>query len=456
MKPPIPHSYWVEPGVFLAGEHPDEGSPAKTRKRLAVLHGAGVRHFIDLTGPGEMPPYAMLLPPGARYYNFPIRDHSVPDGAALMREILATLAAVRSEGVYVHCRAGIGRTGITVGCYLRERGAGPDQAIVDLNRLWLQNARAARWPLVPETEEQEHFIRSWVAGVDRAATAAEVLPEGGGIERYRGCLLGLALGDALAAAGEAGEGTLAFTDDTAMTVCVADSLLHQDGFDGRDQLDRYLQWQRNPAASGAHPDASLPPSVRSTLLRALRSHAPLQGSHDPSVVDAAPLARSVAASLFAGADTGLAEELAEQVSRVTHQASVAVDCCRLLAVTLCTALQGSDRQEVAGAGLQLGASLREEVLQVAEGWAEPGGRRSPGPPILAALDRAVRAFLRTRDFTSGLARLQEGPAADRDATFAVFGALAGAWYGEAGLPAGLLARLRGREDLEELAAALHG
>jgi hypothetical protein len=160
---PIPNSYWVLPGRLLAGEHP-HGGDAPTARQLGQLVAAGVREFIDLTRPGEVPSYVELLPPGTGYRNFPLPDHSVPQEMAQMRELqqqLARLLVAGGGAVYVHCRAGIGRTGITIGCWLRERGLPPQAALDELNKLWRQNARAARWPKIPETPEQEAYILDW-------------------------------------------------------------------------------------------------------------------------------------------------------------------------------------------------------------------------------------------------------------------------------------------------------
>ncbi len=454
MNRPIPNSYWVEPGKLLAGEYPGGESEAATCKRLKLLHEAGIRHFFDLTEPGELRPYQPLLPPDAGYLNFPIPDHSVPRSAQRMQEILVALAAAHGAdgGIYVHCRAGIGRTGMTIGCWLREQGADADAALDELNRLWRQNARSASWPSVPETDEQYLYVQRWSRG--QAGGVGEV-DAAALLERYRGCLLGMALGDALASAGQDQDAPLRWGDDTAMTLCAADSLLARDGFDARDQVERYLRWQRDPAAAGADPAATLRPSVRNALLRALRSHARFQGSLDPSVVDAAPLARSAAAALFAAADAGVASGLAADMARVTHQAPLVVDCCRLFAAMLGRALAGEDKPAVIAAAAHTGLPLKDEVLQVAAGWAAPPGGRRPGlPPILTVLDRATRSFVRA-DVLAGFERLRDLPGAESDATLATYGALTGAWHGAPGLPAALLERLQGREQIEELAAGLH-
>src|SRR5690606_27353291 len=105
---------------------------AALQRRVQLLVAAGVRTFIDLTQQGELPDYSAMLPAGVVYHRHPIPDHSVPDKPQHMRQILRTLTREleRREGaVYVHCRAGYGRTGTTIGCYLRERGLAPQQAL---------------------------------------------------------------------------------------------------------------------------------------------------------------------------------------------------------------------------------------------------------------------------------------------------------------------------------------
>ncbi len=191
MKPPLPNSYWVEPGRLLAGEHPDGGSETHTRKRIKALVAAGVRTFIDLTQSHELASYREHLPEGIRYGNFPMLDHSLPLSPQQMREVQQALEeGMQGGAVYVHCRAGIGRTGVAVGCYLREQGESGLDALIKLNHLWQQNARAASWPTIPETEEQEQYVRDWrVGGTDADPR-----------QRYRGCLVALAIGDALASA----------------------------------------------------------------------------------------------------------------------------------------------------------------------------------------------------------------------------------------------------------------
>ena len=163
MTLPLANSYWVVPGQFLAGEHPFGESPTDAHNRIAELRAAGIDYFIDLTELREMPNYRLLLPRHAQYVRRSIPDTEVPREAGHMQDIQALLRAAlaKERGVYVHCRAGIGRTGTVVGCYLVEQGLDGKAALKELNRLWKQSERSKSWPKVPQTEVQADYIRAW-------------------------------------------------------------------------------------------------------------------------------------------------------------------------------------------------------------------------------------------------------------------------------------------------------
>lgn len=166
---PIPESYWVEPGRFLAGEYPGHFEMERSRQRLDLLIEAGFNTFIDLTRPNETTPYLRLLNEEAQLYNaqleyhrFAIGDFGLPT-PELMNSILDQIDKSLQEGrkIYLHCWGGIGRTGTTVGCYLVHRGSSGEQALRQLAAWWRQVPKSRTHPLSPETPEQAEFIRNW-------------------------------------------------------------------------------------------------------------------------------------------------------------------------------------------------------------------------------------------------------------------------------------------------------
>ncbi|HEY1899590.1 MAG TPA: protein-tyrosine phosphatase family protein [Steroidobacteraceae bacterium] len=167
--PPLPNSYWLLPGRLLGGEYPGGDTAPDTQRRLRALLDAGVDCFVNLTRPGELPAYSAELPADIWYFHLPIQDHGLPVDRPYMRQILFALGSALAAGrcIYVHCRMGIGRTGTVLGCQLVEQGLSGESALDELNRCWQQCARAKRWPSIPETREQRHFVANWQTGPGR-------------------------------------------------------------------------------------------------------------------------------------------------------------------------------------------------------------------------------------------------------------------------------------------------
>jgi len=173
---PIPNSYWATP-LLLACEYPwTPKNPSKPK--LDALLKAGVRTFIDLTECGELSPYAPsqllmradLLRIDTRtieYHRFPIRDRSLPESVEYMYRIMDVLRDNEERGRIsaVHCRGGIGRTGMAVGCWLVESGLAKDgaEALRIIAREWATVEKCKRFPHSPETGPQFEFVLNFQA-----------------------------------------------------------------------------------------------------------------------------------------------------------------------------------------------------------------------------------------------------------------------------------------------------
>jgi hypothetical protein len=170
----LPQHYPIEPGALFGGEYPGDRKPAIARARLWSLVEIGVRTFIDLTTPADqMAGYEGLLveleqEAGAplRRISVPVPDMGVPDSGETMRSILAAIRAAveKTPAVYVHCWGGIGRTGTVAGCWLRECGLGPDEALERVQHLYASHMPKVRLhPESPQTAAQKDYIRFWSA-----------------------------------------------------------------------------------------------------------------------------------------------------------------------------------------------------------------------------------------------------------------------------------------------------
>jgi ADP-ribosylglycohydrolase len=483
---PLPNSYWVLGGRFLAGEYPLPRGGETDRSNLDKLLAAGVDCFIDLTEPDETQPYFRLLPADVEYIRKPIPDHDVPGRNAHMREIQDEIANALLAGrrIYLHCRAGIGRTATAVGCFLIEQGRDGDESLGELNRLWRQSERSNSWPEVPQTPEQADYIRHWVQHRRKVAAVTGYFTEtesalgvvGSMRERYQGAMLGLAIGDALAAATQfrrpgsftpvgdmLGGGPFdlprgAWSDDTAMALCLADSLAATDRFDPKDQVERYQQWQSDGYLSATGLCLGITAATAKALAAARWRRLVYAGSHDPAQLDPEPLSRVAPAVLHAFDNSGLAIEQAINAARATSQAPIVLDACRLLGAMLVAALRGEPRERVVTPSPALLGSktMKPEVAAIVAAAPEPPGtpdKRGHGADVVAALRIARWALASTTSFRAGaLAAVNVG--GHSDVIGAVYGQLAGAHYGVNAIPRNWRAALAHAGLIETLADRL--
>ena len=478
--PPLPNTYWALPGLLLAGEHPSGLTPEATRHRLSSLLASGIECFLDLTHPAEIDPYDQALPFQVEYFRKPIRDHSLPEKREHMVEILDCLHDALGSGrpAYVHCRAGIGRTGMVVGCLLVERGLTGEEALAELARLWQQSERSKFWPNVPETDAQANYVRRWKPRKLNFALAAPAAPrlrpprprpapslaaapdpllEPATLaaarslrERFLGALLGLAVGDAVAAATQYRQpGTFnpvgdligggpfelprgGWSDDTAMALCLADSLLAADGFDARDQVERYKRWQREGYLSATGQCLGITASTARALAVANWRRQLYSGSHAPHQLDPEPLSRVAPVVMFSFAAEQEAVQLASEAARTTCQAPAVLGACRDLARALFLALSGQPKPQILAAVSAAARSRAVPGRQAARTRQRESIRANN--TVTDALGIALEAFATTGNFRDAVLHAANH-GGNSDVAAAACGQLAGAHYGAPAIPA---------------------
>jgi ADP-ribosyl-[dinitrogen reductase] hydrolase len=281
------------------------------------------------------------------------------------------------------------------------------------------------------------------------------------IERYRGALLGLACGDAVGCAVEflprgrfkpltdmtgggkfklqAGE----WTDDTSMAVCLAESLVEKQGFDPKDQMDRYLNWAETGKPGPKPHPIGIGKTVLNSLFRYRRNNDPYAGSNHEYSAGNGALMRLAPVVLAYYPEHASVHEYTKLSTLVTHGAEACIRSSYQLAEVLYHLLSGCPKEAV------------QSICPDWNGLAEKDDRNINGSGFAPdSLKAAVWSFLTTSSFEQAIltaANLGD----DADTTAAICGQIAGACYGINSIPATWLDKLYMRDVITGLADRLY-
>ena len=171
------------------------------------------------------------------------------------------------------------------------------------------------------------------------------------LDRCRGALLGLAIGDALGATvefmlpgtfepmteilGGGPHGLMPgeWTDDTSMALCLAESLIQCEGFDAEDQLNRYVRWWKNGHLSSTGICFDIGITTRAALEKFQETGQP-SGLTSPDTAGNGSIMRLAPVPIFYSNSMDDAVIYAGQSSATTHAAEEAVDACRYMAAVM--------------------------------------------------------------------------------------------------------------------------
>lgn len=289
-------------------------------------------------------------------------------------------------------------------------------------------------------------------------------------DRYRGALLGLAIGDALGTTLEftrpsdpfkptvtdiVGGGPFNlrpgdWTDDTSMALCMAESLVEKQGFDAKDQMDRYWRWydQGYNSVKGYCFDIGGTTSAALHLFHQTgRPFAGVvSGAGNGSLMRLAPAA-------MAARSLEECEQFCADSSRTTHGAIEAIDACRFYGLLIWLALNNFTKEVI----LTTPETARycEKIREVAF-----GSYKTKMPPeisgsgyVVKSLEAALWAVYHGKTYQETVI-LAANLGQDTDTTACISGMLAGALYGVSNIPARWRNILTWREKFESLADQL--
>lgn len=288
------------------------------------------------------------------------------------------------------------------------------------------------------------------------------------LNRSRGCLLGLAVGDAVGTTVEfksrgsftpitdmVGGGPFGlkagqWTDDTSMALCLATSLVTKKEFDPVDQMNRYRDWHKNGYLSSIGRCFDIGNTVRQALERYKLTGNSFSGSVDANSAGNGSLMRLAPIPIFYYSDLERIIHFAKESSRTTHGAIECLEACQIFAEMLFLALSGeSKEQTLFDTKSQISSPRINDIASGGYSNKKINQIRGTGY-VVESLEAALWCFYQTDTFESAI--LQAANLGDdADTTAAICGQIAGAFYGEAGIPEKWLAKLHMRHEITELA-----
>lgn len=292
-------------------------------------------------------------------------------------------------------------------------------------------------------------------------------------ERYRGCLLGLAVGDAVGTSVEfkprgsfppmtdlVGGGVFRlqagqWTDDTSMALCLATSLLASQGFDAKDQMQRYRRWQTEGYLSSTGHCFDIGSTVSEALALYIQSGEPFSGPTHPLSAGNGSLMRLAPIPMFYSPDLVAVQQYARESSRTTHGAKECLDACAYYATLLHLALTGADKESLLASDLYQPETSKIRGIQQQHYREKVAAEIRGTGYVVDCLEAALWCFAHTDSYADAVltaANLGD----DADTTAAVCGQIAGAYYGSTGIPPLWLEKLYQAEMIREMADGLLG
>jgi len=241
-----------------------------------------------------------------------------------------------------------------------------------------------------------------------------------------------------------------WTDDTSMALCLATSLVEKKGFDAFDQMTKYVQWMEKGYLSSNGVCFDIGNTVKSALMKFKGFKNPFAGSFNANSAGNGSIMRLAPIPMFFFPDLDSTIHYAAESSRTTHGARECLDACCLLASIIFKALQGQDKDVILFPGHPEMES--EKIADIARGtYQEKSEDEIAGSGyVVESLEAALWCFWNTDNYRDAILKAAN-LGDDADTTAAICGQVAGAYYGESGIPKDWLADLAMRQEITELA-----
>ena len=266
-------------------------------------------------------------------------------------------------------------------------------------------------------------------------------------DRFRGALVGLACGDAVGAPVEfhargafepvtdmdGGNGFAPgeWTDDTAMAICLANSLVEK-GFDVEDQMEKYCKWvylgyvdRKSVAGIGR--------TVANAVSKYSRYKVALAGDTDPNTSGNGSLMRMAPVPMFRYPDLQRSIVDSAESSKTTHGSLASLESCMLFGEMLFKAFSGQSKEAIL---FETITPIRHpEIVSIKKGeYRNKQESEIKGSGyVVQSLEASLWCFLKTSNYKDAVLKAAN-LGDDADTTAAITGQIAGAFYGYSSIP----------------------
>ncbi|WP_298983695.1 ADP-ribosylglycohydrolase family protein [Caldilinea sp.] len=245
-----------------------------------------------------------------------------------------------------------------------------------------------------------------------------------------------------------------WTDDASMALCLGYSLVECNGFDAHDPMTRYVRRWKEGYLSSTGVCFDIGVTVAGALQRFQQTGDPFAGSTDPHKAGNGCIMRLAPVPLYYYPDIDAAAHYAAESARTTHAAAECLDASRLFACILVRALRGDDKAAVLlGDSATFTGAPQIEAIARGDYRSKRQAQIRGSGYVVDSLKAALWCFDRTDTFASAVL-LAANLGDDADTTAAVCGQVAGAFYGEAGIPAAWRTQLTMHDEIVALADRL--
>lgn len=269
--------------------------------------------------------------------------------------------------------------------------------------------------------------------------------------RFQGALLGLAAGDALGTSVEfKARGTFTkltdiigggpfrlkagqWTDDTAMALCLAASLVEKQSFDAEDQMQRYNRWREQGYMSSNGRCFDIGVTVSEAISQYLATGEPYAGSTNPLSAGNGSLMRLAPIAIFYYPDLTKMQHFAKLSSKTTHGAKECLDACACFASLLHGAFSGLDKSSLLSSDSYQAVTKKIKALQQQNYTDKTESQIKGSGYVVESLEAALWCFAKSENFKDAVL-MAANLGDDADTTAAICGQIAGAYYGVEAIP----------------------